>query len=109
MGRWFNTLLLVLLSAQLGQAADWQGQVTTLRASNTSDVVLFALDGKLKSAASCNEFQMYAVDLRLPGGSALYQLLTDAFIHDLAVEANSLGTCKSYWKAEGVKEIFLRK
>ena len=89
-------------------AADWSGTVTTLRASNTSNTVLFELSNELDSPARCNEFRMYAIDLDSKGGNAVFELVKYAYIKKIPIEANSLKTCKVHWKSEGVKDIYLK-
>jgi len=98
----------ISLFSALSVAADWSGTVSLIKVSMVSPAVLFQLSGELKSPARCNEEKMYAVDLGAPGGEAIFELLKYAYINKLPVEADSLGTCAVYWKAEGVKNILLR-
>lgn len=90
-------------------AGEWHGKVIGLRASNVSNAVLFKLSGELEKPARCNEWKMYAIDLGNPGGKPVFELVKYAFINDFTVEARSLGTCRTHWKSEGVKEIYLRR
>lgn len=90
-------------------AGQWRGNVIELRASNISSAVLFKLSGKLEKAASCNAWEMYAIDLNNPGGSAVFELVKYAYLNGLTVEARSLGTCLTHWKSEGVKDIYLKE
>jgi len=90
-------------------AADWSGTVTAIKASTVSKAVLFSLSGELKDTARCNETGMYAIDLGAPGGETIFELIKYAYVNKLPVEANGLGTCAVYWKAEGVKDILLQQ
>jgi len=106
-----RTLLIIFfttVSITSFAAGEWRGKVIELRASNVSNAVLFKLSGELEKPASCNEWKMYAIDLGHPGGKPVFELVKYAFINGLTVEARSLGTCRTHWKSEGVKEIYLR-
>ena len=98
---------MIVLSAS-SYAEDWSGTVTTIQSSTLSKAVLFQLSGELKDAARCNESKMYAIDLSSPGGEAVFDLIKYAYLNKLPIQATSLHTCAVYWKAEGVKEVFLK-
>ncbi len=103
---WF---VLLLVNAGYACAADWTGTVSEIRVSTVSQAVLFRLSGKISDQARCNEYGMYAIDLGTPGGESIFELIKYAYLNDLTVQANSLGTCAVYWKAEGVKDITLAR
>lgn len=100
---------LLLLPSLPTAAADWAGTVSLLKTSTNSGAILFQLSGKAKSTVRCNENNMYAITLGSPGGQAMFDLLKYAYINKLPVEANSLGTCSVYWKAESAKDIVLKR
>ena len=103
---WF---VLLLVHAGGVCAADWTGTVSEIRVSTVSQAVLFKLSGKISDRARCNEYSMYAIDLGTPGGESIFELIKYAYLNGLTVQANSLGTCAVYWKAEGVKDITLAR
>lgn len=107
--RAFLFSILVSLSVTGHAAGSWSGKVVELRASNVTNTILFSLSGELEKPASCNEWKMYAIDLRNPGGEQVFELVKYAYLNNLAIEASSLGTCRSHWKSEGVKEVLLRR
>lgn len=86
-------------------ASQWSGTVVELSAAANSNAVLFKLSGELKSAIRCNEYEMYAIDLRAPGGDSQLELIKLALAQNLHVEAEGLNSCAAHWKSEGVKEI----
>jgi hypothetical protein len=51
---------------------------------------------------------MYALDLKTPGGRAVYELIKLAYVEKRPLEARSLGTCSVHWKSEGVKNVVLK-
>ena len=103
---WFSVLLFY---AGHTCAADWTGTVSEIKVSTVSQAVLFKLSGKISDRARCNEYSMYAIDLGTPGGASIFELIKYAYLNGLTVQANSLGTCAVYWKAEGVKDITLAR
>lgn len=98
---------MVLLSSISHAGSTWQGKVLEIRASNVSGAILFRLSGDIKKPASCNDWKMYAIDPGLPGGEQVFELVKFAFLNELDVEARGLGTCRTHWKSEGVKEVSL--
>jgi len=98
---------LILSSASL--AGDAKGKVTDLRASNTSNSVIFTVSAEIEDPASCNKWQMFGINLGTSGGQAVFELVKYAFLNELEVEVNGLGTCVAHWRSEDVKDVAIRK
>ncbi len=100
-------ICLFLSSASL--AGNAKGKVTDLRASNTTNSVIFAVSGEIEDAASCNKWEMFGIKLDVSGGQAVFELIKYAFLNDLDVEVSGLGTCVAHWRSEDVKDVAIRK
>ena len=105
----FILLIIGLFISSACLAGNANGNITDLRASNTSDSVIFAVSGEIEDSANCNKGQMFAINLATSGGQAVFELVKYAFLNDLEVEINGLGTCVAHWRSEDVKDVALRK
>jgi hypothetical protein len=105
----FFVLILGLFVASAGWAGEAKGRVTALHASNTKNSVTFTVSGDIEDPASCNKWQMFGIKLNNPGGQAVFELIKYAFLNELDVEVNGLGTSVAHWRSEDVKDVAIRK
>ena len=105
----FISALASLFLTSAVMAGDILGSVTELRASSTSNAVIFSVAGKIEDPARCNEWQMFAINLGNSGSAAIFELVKYAFLNNLQIEVHGLGTCKAHWRSEDVKDVAVRK
>ncbi len=105
----FYLLIVSLFLSSASLAGDARGKITDLQASNTSNSVIFAVSGDIEDSASCNKWKMFGINLRTPGGQAVFELVKYAFLNELEVEVNGLGTCVAHWRSEDVKDVAIRR
>ncbi len=97
-----------LIISQLCYAGEGRGYVTEMKASTTSDVVMFSLSSGIENTPRCNEEKMLSINLNQAGGQAVFSLPKFAVENNLEIKAYGLNTCKGYWKSEDVKDILVK-
>ena len=102
-------LIIGLFFSSTCLAGEATGKVIDLRASNTSNSVVFAMSRPIEEPASCNEWQMFGIDIETPAGHAVFELVRLAFLHELDIEVHGLGTCIAHWRSEDVKDVAIKK
>lgn len=88
-------------------AGNASGKVSSIQLSNNSSTVLFSTGSVIDKTPRCNTLNLFAIDLKQAGGSAMYTLLLDARRYDYVISVTGLNTCSVYFEAEAVKTIVL--
>ncbi len=81
------------------------GVVSQIRASESTDLVIFSVEGEISDAPRCNENRAYTFRLDAPGGQAILELLKLSFLEKLPVRVVGLNTCSRGYESEGVQEV----
>ena len=100
---------LLMFFASVACASSSNGRVVEIRASATSNAVLFKVDGEIDGFPRCNEWDMYSIDITSAEGRAVFELVKFALLEDLTIEVNGLGACRHHWKSEDVKNVSVGK
>lgn len=81
------------------------GVVTQIRASESTDLILFTVNGNMVDSPRCNETSTYNFRLAAPGGLTILELLKMSLINKIEINVIGLNTCSRGFKSEGVQEV----
>jgi len=81
------------------------GVVSQIRASESTDLIIFRVDGEVLDAPRCNESRTYIFRLGGPGGRAILELVKISLLEKMAVKVVGLNTCSRGFESEGVQEV----
>jgi len=88
-------------------AGNVTAKIASILVADDATAVLFTLTLPINGTPRCNEGERFSVDIRKPGGMAVFTAILEAKKQGYEVTVEGLNTCVNEWKSEDIMNVML--